>query len=189
MIQQHADLVTTLVVVAVLLGAPGCGLPGEITTPETRENGAASAAAEPACPPPVLTVWPADEALAALAAAAAERILAASGLTVVVGPDVSGAVPLLWTTRLEASGWNGHWSVTGRSEWLAVDEAAPPELFEQIVLHEMLHALGAAHIEELGGGVMSKDSWVREEGWPLTAADLESLCIDARDDCTHFAPE
>lgn len=78
---------------AVLLGACSVASP---VTPIPEPEGAASSPLEPG---PALAIWPADDALEALALDAAARIEAASGLVVDVGPDVPDAIPLMGGLR------------------------------------------------------------------------------------------
>jgi len=137
--------------------------------------------------PPDLTVWPADIELRLWVETIAPRIYAATGLRVVASDDYSG-VPLFWSDAGSDDGWQGlaHSDAWGRPEWLAIEPGTPIDLREAVVLHEVLHALGAEHVES-GEGVLSPELWGHSDDWPLTAADLESLC--AAQACGHFSPE
>ena len=137
-----------------------------------------------ALPEPALRVYPADQELRAWVETVAPRIERATGLVVVASDDYAG-VPLFWGSNGDAD-WMGFThgsSGPGDASWLALDPSTPLELREVVVLHEVLHALGAPHVGE-GEGVLSPHLW---RPVPLTAADLEALC--AARDCTAFNPE
>jgi hypothetical protein len=181
-------LAAAALVAAALLFGTGCSWPSPVP-PGSLAGGAVpaeSAAVAPAAP--ALAIWPADDTLGALATDASARIAAATGLVVAVGADVPDAIPLLWSERGDSEGWLGQHRDSGVSEWLAINPATEPELLGTVTLHEVLHALGADHIEQRGAGVLSDKAWVRDAGWPLTAADLEAVC-SVRDDCDRFEPE
>lgn len=65
-----------------------------------------------------------------------------------------------------------------------IDDAVDPFVLDTIVLHEVLHILGANHLGPFEG-VMSRCVGAGTIG--LTAADLERLC--AAQPCTAFSPE
>lgn len=133
-----------------------------------------------------LEVWAHDTGLEALARAAAARIYAATGIAVAVNAEgtLYRAVPLFWTNAGAAEDWIGlcH-NGPGEQDWLAVDIVSMPGVRETVVLHEILHALGVAHIEE-GAGVMSPHVDAPQR---LTSVDLEAVC--AVRDCGVFVPE
>lgn len=131
---------------------------------------------------PDLLVWPADTELNAWVQTVAPRIEAATGLRIAVGDGL----PLFWSSRGEAEGWLGLMHVGGEGDWIAIDPAVPLALREAVVLHELLHALGAGHVGT-GDGVLSPELWTRSKGWPITAADLERVCAVRQ--CTAFVPE
>lgn len=163
---------------ALLLAACAAGGPGDAPSAETL------AARET---PPDLTVWPADLELRLWVETVAPRIEAATGLRVVASDDYSG-VPLFWSDAGSDDGWQGlaHSDAWGRPTWLAIELGTPVAIREAVVLHELLHALGAEHVET-GEGVMSPELWGQSDDWPLTSADLESLCAGAS--CAAFTPE
>jgi hypothetical protein len=166
-----------LAVTAVLLTAPGCGQPPADGAPDWGANAAAVTA-----PAPDLAVWAGDSELASWGTIASDRIAAATGLRVTVSEENFDGVPMFWSTGIEDDGW---WGVChdGATDWIAVTPHTPLELRQTVVLHEMLHALGAVHID-VGLGVMSPQIWQPET---LTEADIDSLC--GVNDCTAFAPE
>jgi hypothetical protein len=165
------------------LAATGCAQPPADGAPD---YGGATAAV--AAPHADLTIWAADHELFSWASDAADRIAAATGLVVVVSesPDVAANLPMFWATGIDANGWLGVCHASPASDWIAVNPHTPLELRGTVVLHEMLHGLGAAHVDT-GAGVMSPSIWVGPD-WALTAADLEAVCA-VRDDCSAFVPE
>jgi hypothetical protein len=134
-----------------------------------------------------LAVWPADAELRDLLLAVAPRIERATGLVVTTTEDTNAGPPLFWATRRtdDDKGWLGltHVDDERRPEWLAIDPRGPVAVRETVVLHEVLHALGADHVRT-GEGVLSPEIW---DAFPITEADLEALC--AVRDCPTFAPE
>lgn len=162
-----------LALAALALGA--CSVPVDVA-------GSSSAALDGDCGPPALTVWVADDDLAQLAGDAAFRIESASGLIVAIG-DGPDAIPAMWSDT--GDGMLGWHHVRDRSEWIAIDEAVSDELVAAVVLHELLHALGADHVEQDAGVLSPALSSQRE--WRITNTDLEELC--AVQDCSRFAPE
>jgi hypothetical protein len=157
-------------VLAVLIA--GCA--GEITSPPTmaRDDGAA------------LHVWPADAELRVLALGAADRILFATGLVVVVDETpTAGATPLFWSDV--PGDLLGFCVGVGAADMLLVSPTAPRRALDNIVLHEVLHALGAQHVAE-PGQIMS-EGLGPDGAEQLTAGDLEAVCSVR--DCDVFAPE
>jgi hypothetical protein len=170
-------LAAAALVAAALLCGSGCGVPSELT--DVGEGTPASVALAA----PDLSVWAADTELWAWVQTVAPRIERATGLRVAVA-DASGPreVPMFWSGRGESEGWLG---LCG-GDWIALDPGTPMAVREAVVLHEVLHALGAAHVGT-GAGVLSPELWERPEGWPLTSADLEAVCSVR--DCSAFVPE
>lgn len=159
----------------------GCGGPAADPAPVWGSVGVAASA-----PAADLTIWPADAELRAWVLTVAPRIEAATGLVVVISDEAMGAeggVPMFWSPRGEAEGWLG---LCGGGEWIALDPGVPMAVRETVVLHEVLHALGAAHVDS-GAGVLSPQIWARPEGWLLTDVDLMSVC--AVRDCAHMTAE
>jgi hypothetical protein len=158
-----------LAVAAVLLA--GCA--GEITTPTTdRDDGAA------------LHVWPANNELRVHALGAADRILFATGLVVVVDETPTpGAVPLFWSDV--PNGDAGLCVDLESPDMLLVSPGAPPRAVDNIVLHEILHGIGAQHVRE-PGNVLSQGLG-GDGAERLTAADLEAVC--AVRECSAFVLE
>lgn len=135
-----------------------------------------------------LRVWPADAELRAWVLTVAPRIERATGLVVAVvdgEQTTSDCVPMFWSTRGADEGWQGIMH-DGDSDFVALEASTPMHVREAVVLHEVLHALGAGHVAT-GEGVLSPEIWERPEGWPLTTADLTSVC--AAQDCSRFVPE
>ncbi len=184
---------TALLSLASALLASACAAGGPADAPEpVREQALASAPAAPlAAPVADLTVWPADAELRAWVRLVAPRIYAATGLRVEASDEAS-SVPLFWAASgVSEGGWLGHAHLTHTAggdlepEWLALDPTSAPELRGAIVLHELLHALGAEHVG-VGEGVLSPELWTGR-AWPLTSADLESVCAAA--DCAWMRAE
>lgn len=164
---------------ALACGAPADAAPVWADVPAASAGGAASAD---------LVVWPADDALRGMARAAAARIERATGLVVAVSDGATDdSVPLFCA---DSDGeWQGltHVRSDGSPSWLMLDPSTPEAVHAAVVLHEILHALGAHDHVEHGTGVMSQEIWVRPEGWQITAPDLDLLCAAAP--CIRFAPE
>jgi hypothetical protein len=133
---------------------------------------------------PALTVFAATPYIAHLAQTAADRLRAATGIDVLVTdePFAPGAVPMFWTTQGEGE-WFGVTHADGANKWLSIDEHTPEALLDTVVLHEVLHALGAEHVGT-GEGVLSPEIFA---AFTLTTADLESVCAVAA--CTSFVAE
>jgi hypothetical protein len=165
-----------LLPLVVALFAIACLPAGEV-------SGGSDAAAR--APESDLSIWAADEQLADMVLAVAPRIERATGLQVEATEDVATGLPMFWSTRGQEGGWFGlmHNDTWGQSDFIAIDESTPVELQETIVLHEILHALGAEHVDG-GAGVLSPEIW---DAFLLTAADLEEVCEGQ--DCTRFEPE
>jgi hypothetical protein len=140
--------------------------------------------AELASPAPDLLVWPADPELGALTLTAAERIERATGLTVAVSDSYDG-VPMFWSSAGEDQWLGFTHGEHGQAEWVAVEPHTPASLRTTVVLHELLHALGAAHVGT-GEGVLSPELWIGRK-WLLTAPDLGAVC--AARECSAFVPE
>lgn len=165
----------------VLLACAACASSPEADGAPTFERPARIAYAAPRVD---LRVWPADAELRAWALTVAPRLKAATGLVLEVDDGShTDALPLFWSPRGSDEGWLGHMHVGEVADWIAVDPATPMHLREAVVLHEVLHALGAEHVAS-GEGVLSPELWVREGvshgGWPLTDADLEQVCVKAQ---------
>lgn len=132
---------------------------------------------------PTVHVWPADADLRVAALEAADRLSAATGLAVFVddAPGVESR-PLFWADPGDE--WLGM-NHEAHNDFLAIASASRTDrdLVAAVVLHEMLHALGASHIA-YGAGVMSDGVWAGAE---ITTADLDALCLRAP--CTVFQPE
>ncbi len=134
--------------------------------------------------PSELHVWAHDAELEVAARAAAERIEAATGLTVHVNaPDtIATAVSVFWSEALPDPEWTGLFCSEG--DWIAIStKAIPGTGVETMVLHETMHAFGAPHVEQ-GAGMLSADTTGQRA---LTAADLAALCAVAA--CSRFEPE
>ncbi len=132
---------------------------------------------------PALRVWPATDELRDYATLAAHRIEVATGLTVLVTDNPNGAVPTFWTTQ-GTDDWLGMMhDGPGSADFIAIDVRALIELRETLVLHEMLHALGAGHVGT-GAGVLSPEIF---DMFPLTSADLDTLCTVRH--CITYVPE
>lgn len=171
--------------VAALLGGVACGSPAADAAPVWEKASAAVVDTERGAD---LAVWPADGEMWALVEATIPRIERATGLQVVATSDAGVGRPLFWATTMQAGGWQGltHIDEDGTTDWLAVSPNTPPSVKEAVVLHEVLHGLGAMHVAD-GAGVMSPGIWVRPEGWQITEADLESVCAAAP--CSAFVAE
>jgi hypothetical protein len=158
-------LAVVLAIAAALLGTPGC-----IWEPPPTERPTA--------------FWPADAELADAALAAAARIEAATGVQITVAHDPQGAVPIVWAGAAPDREWWGQATHTTRGAPIVlIAEQTPPPLRATLVLHELLHTLGARHVAS-GAGVLSPEIW---KAFALTAADLESICSEAA--CERFEPE
>jgi hypothetical protein len=133
---------------------------------------------------PDLRVWAADARLEAAVRAAAGRLAASAGLLVVATPEYD-AVPIFWADRddTEWMGWAHVDAEDGDGTYMAIDEGTPDELVDTVVLHEVLHALGAEHVES-GAGVLSPEIWTT---FAITEADLSETCAVAP--CRAFTPE
>lgn len=129
-----------------------------------------------------LLVWPADPELRAWVLTVAPRIEAATGLVVAVSDSFDG-VPMFWSSIGEGSWFGLTHDGPGHADWVAIEPGTPLELRETVVLHELLHALGAPHVGT-GEGVLSPEVWAQ---FRITAADLESVCSVR--ECTTFSPE
>lgn len=138
---------------------------------------------EPAPPPDTIRVWSADHELYSWATMAAARILVATGVQAVVSEtDYTGA-PLFWSSGLDEQGWAGY---AEADVWVGISPHVALEDREVVVLHELLHHLGAAHVPDQGGVMASSLGAIPEER-VLTAADLASLCENAA--CKWLQPE
>jgi hypothetical protein len=157
---------TTLIMAAALALLAGC-------SPDEQGRGG------------TLQVWAHDHQLEDAARAAAVRIQATTGIVVRVNEDHHHAVPMFYSESLAPHGWWGLTHQGGDSgEWIAIGEDVPEiGYLGTIVLHEMLHALGAEHVDE-GAGVLSPHI---AGMWALTAADLAAVCAVAA--CSRFEPE
>ena len=166
--------------------AVGCAAGGGAPTTETHAARAESAAVEAAAEVPSLLVWAADAELKWYAQDASRRIQRTSGVVVSVLDDYGG-VPLFRSDVGAQDEWLGHMHAdhAARPKWMAVEESAPPELVADVVLHEILHSLGAEHVGE-GEGVLSPRLWTGR-AWRLTEADLVSLCSEQA--CSMFSAE
>lgn len=131
--------------------------------------------------PPDLLIWPADAAMADLVTLAAVRVEAASGLRVALTDAVGTGVPAFWSDRAEW--WVGY---AHEERFMTVDQRLSPDGPSRatVALHEVLHLLGAGHVES-GLGVMHRD--FNDATLAITAADLEALC--SRAPCSKFEPE
>ncbi len=141
-----------------------------------------------AAPAPALAVWAHTPELERAAHAAAGRLLAATGLVVQVNAgELWSALPLFESSAVLEQGWWGFASVDG---WIGIAPGVPAHALESVVLHELLHALGAEHLPDgatTADGVMAADSTAGTDQPRLSTADLELLC--AVQHCTTFAPE
>ncbi len=155
-----------LALLILTLTFPACSPAGGGTTP--RET--------------PFVVFPADADLEAPAKAAAKRIAATAGIEVEVSTKPAGAVPLFWMNR--DVGLYGLCDDGPRADWAAVDRTTPAWLVETVVLHELLHALGARHVDNGEGLLLSAHIGAPQ---PIRSADLEALCLEA--ECLRFVPE
>jgi hypothetical protein len=130
-----------------------------------------------------LVVWAADARLEAFVRVCAGRIAAATGLLVVTTSEEVDGVPIFWAGRDDVDWWGIAHFDEGGADYLAIHSDTPDELLETVVLHELLHTLGAGHVGS-GEGVMSPEIW---EAFQLTVADLESVCAEQH--CLAFVPE
>ncbi len=188
---------TALPVTAAVLRAMGltqrpssgrlrCGLLPVLLAVAAVAFGAGCAAAAEPPGTPALTVWAGDAELAAAADAAADRLERATGVVVAVADECVG-VPVLWEVpaRMGAGTWGEtRYDRAGMPTDIAIAAGVPPARLEQVVLHELMHALGAIDHIEQGAGVLSL---VSDRAYLLTAADLEAVCAVAP--CTAFVPE
>jgi hypothetical protein len=160
----------TLTLLALVLTAAACAQPAADSAPEFIAA-------------PALTVFAATDELQDYALAAADRVRAATGLEIVVTTDpMVPAIPLFWTTQGEGE-WYGMAHGSTASQWLGVDLNTPMALRPTVVLHEILHGLGAEHVGG-GEGVLSPEVF---EVFALTTADLESVCAVRA--CSTFETE
>lgn len=130
--------------------------------------------------PSSLQVWAHSADVEMSARLAADRLHEAAGLVVEVNlPGMSGkALPVF---KSEQHGdWGG---VYNRHGWIAVDAGLVDENLDTIVLHELMHAFGAGHVEQ-GFGVMSPAPLPYPH---ITEADLVELCGQAT--CSHMQAE
>lgn len=171
-------LAVALAVLALLLNGTGCQTFGS----EPDEGGAS----------PELVLWANDPVLREHAEAARTRLEGAAGVSfgIVETPDeADGIVPLVWFDRPDSGDGSDlqgrEWHRAGDPVWLDVALETPAEILETVVLHEIMHALGAEHIGT-GEGVLSPETWTGRE-WPITNADLEALCSARR--CSRFSAE
>jgi hypothetical protein len=155
----------------LVLGLFGCA--SELSADGVPEFGAPLEAAP-------LRVWAADAALASCVDDAAGRLERATGLRVELTDNPDGAVPIFRANRGE---WLGARHVDPRTDWLAIDVSTPEWLENTVVLHEVMHALGAGHVAS-GAGVMSPQIW---DAFPITETDLVELCAHAP--CRIMVPE
>jgi hypothetical protein len=147
--------------------------------------------------PTVLALDVRDASLLPAVDAALARLRAATGIDVAIGA-VPGAVPVSLTDVREpcspeaaAAGdcsdqWFGRYDFdqVERTARVRVWTGTPADLTEAVVLHEIVHALGVAHVEQ-ETGLMSPG--MGQSTCMLTAVDLTELC--AVQVCTAFAPE
>jgi hypothetical protein len=139
-----------------------------------------------------VVIFAATADLAAHTQSAADRIFAATGIEVLVTNDPNApSIPMFWTTQGEgdwfgvthiSDNWFGPLHVSDGT-WIGIDMGTPGDLIGTVVLHEVLHALGAEHVGT-GEGVLSPEVFA---AFPITKADLESVC--AVRSCTAFVAE
>lgn len=140
--------------------------------------------AEPAPPPDTtIRVWAADHELYSWATMAAARILVATGVQVDVSETDYAGAPLFWSSGLDEQGWAGY---AEADMWVGISPHVALEDREVVVLHELLHHLGAAHIAD-GAGVLASSLGAIPAERVLTDADLASLCENAA--CKWLQPE
>lgn len=136
---------------------------------------------------PDLTVWAEDDELATAAVSAAVRLKRATGLVVAVAGECLG-VPVLWEVpaRMGAGTWGEtRYDRAGMPTDIAIAAGVvPPARLETVVLRELMHALGVIKHVDQDAGVLSPKA---ERPYPLTAADLESVCSVRA--CPVFVPE
>lgn len=177
---------------ALLAAAAGCA-PSELADPAPEYDvvgleRAAAGAGIARAPAADLTLWCADAELEAwVRDEVAPRILAASGLIVAVTNHTADAdAPVFWVDREDwaADGWWGLAHMPGEQpDYIAIGEGVPGYMIGTVLVHEVLHALGAHHVGQ-GLGIMSPQA---AEPFPITEADLEALCVVR--DCPTFQPE
>lgn len=137
---------------------------------------------EPLEPVRDLYVFAHDANLVMLARTASRRIEAASGVKVHVNEygTIATAIPIFGSDFLCGNGTDGRTTPA----WMALARNCKvPQ--ETVMVHEMLHALGAGHLVLPQRGILNA-----AEDDPLssiTADDLSALC--AVRNCTKFAPE
>jgi hypothetical protein len=130
-----------------------------------------------------LRLWAHDPELEELADQAALRIEAASGLTVAVNDEMVDAMPMFWSE----SGV-GYWQglrTRHKYEYIAIATDTNRDYIGTVVLHEMMHALGAEHLDATYRDMLMSPN--TGGNYPIRTADLEALCSVAA--CRHFAPE
>jgi hypothetical protein len=116
--------------------------------------------------------------------AAADRIEAASGLVIRVVTEVEPrAIEMVHEAPDGEGKWIGGFRYKRGQATLIVDGDVQPDVLENLLVHEMLHSLGAEHVKQ-GRDLMSP---LIDAEMVLTAADLESLC--SVQDCTRFVTE
>lgn len=170
---------TKLLIALSLLGTAACSGSIDAGNPQLEPKSAEIMPANSGLDV-TLHVWSHEAYLRELATSAAARIRVATGIVVAVAPTplTSNAVELRWTNDY-VEHFNGRWMGA-----LQLSITLPEPAREPVLVHELLHALGAEHVEQ-GAGILSPSGWA--EGF-LTTADLESVCA-ASEACLWMTPE
>ena len=116
-------------------------------------------------------LWPSTVELYDMLLKAQRRIYDASSIRVVI--DTRMLTPDNAAVVFADQELMGDYAGFYKGQWIPISKSVTPNIVADLVLHEVMHTLGAAHVTQ-NTGLMSSN--VNGNNPYLTTADLESLC-------------